>query len=351
MQTKIQYIKSQIFIFTFFIFVSNFYVVGFALTQQSNHFKMVHLAEGVYAAIHSIGGQAICNAGVVNLGNKTIIFDTFLSLNAAKDLKNISESITLNPVEFVINSHAHNDHIRGNQVFKPFSTILGTKTTRYDIAENEPNNLKQEADYAPKQLASFEKKLQVEKDESKKREIQMWVDYFQALVESHSSQEVTLPDSIFQNQLTLHSKNRTVELIEHSGHTKSDLIMYLPEDNIVFTGDLVFIGSHPYLADGNPAELLSSLNKLIELDIEKVVPGHGPVGTKDDIFVMIDYIQMIQKVTMNLAENGKSIQEVSNVKIPEPFNSWNFPNFFRTNLKFMYKLVLKDVNQKINNTN
>ncbi len=341
-------IKGHLFIlnnfilsFVFFILVS---ISLYAQTPVSKHFKIIRLTDGVYAAIHSIGGQAICNAGIVDLGDKTIVFDTFLSLKAAKDLKRIADELTSHPVHYVINSHSHNDHIRGNQVFKPNSTIISTKTTRIEIANNEPNQIKQEADYASKALAKLEKQMQVTIDTTQLRELKMWIGYYKAIVESHPLQKVTLPDLTFENSLTINGSKRRVELIELSGHTKSDIAMYLPEEKIVFAGDLVFIECHPYLGDGNIQMLLSSLKELKVMDIEKVVPGHGPVGTKEDILRMMDYIEMVNNLSNTFVAEGKTIDEVSNIKIPAPFDTWYFPNFFTLNMKFLIRNHSGEIN-------
>lgn len=337
-----------------FIFILSNFILGFvfltilstslpAQMPVSKHFKIIRLTDGVYAAIHSIGGQAICNAGIVDLGDKTIVFDTFLSLKAAKDLKRIANELTSHPVDYVINSHYHNDHIRGNQIFKPKSSIISTRTTRIEIANNEPNEIKQEADYAPKSLAKLEKELQFATDSTQLLELNMWLGYYKAIVESHPLQIVTLPDITFEDSLTIYGSKRRVELIDLSGHTKSDIVMYLPKDKIVFTGDLVFIGCHPYLADGNIQMLLSSLNMLKDMDIERVVPGHGPVGTKDDILRMMDYVKMAYNLSTTFVEEGKTIDEVSNIKIPEPFDSWYFPKFFTINMQFLFRNISSEI--------
>lgn len=327
--------------------ITSFVVLSISLYAQetnSKHFKIIRLTDGVYAAIHSIGGQAICNAGIVDLGDKTLIIDTFLSLKAAQDFQNIANEVTSHSVHYIINSHYHNDHIRGNQVFKPKAIIISTSSTRTAISKNEPNQIEQEGDFAPKRLAKLEKDIESATGKTQLQELNMWLGYYQALVESHPFQLITLPDITFEDNLTIYSTARRVELIEFAGHTKSDIIMYLPEDKIVFTGDLVFIGCHPYLADGDPQILISSLNELKTMDIEKVVPGHGPVGTKDDIFRMINYIKMLQNFSKDFVVKGKPIDEVSNIKIPKPYDSWYFPDFFAINMKFMYKIVSKEIN-------
>jgi cyclase len=84
---------------------------------ESKHFQIERLADGVYAAIASEQGYAICNVGIIDIGDRTILFDTFISPEAARDLLKATEQLTSHKITHVINSHGHNDHIRGNQVF------------------------------------------------------------------------------------------------------------------------------------------------------------------------------------------------------------------------------------------
>ena len=88
----------------------------------SQNFNLVKLADGVYACIHQLGGKAICNAGIIDTGDGTIIFDTFLSPDAASEISDLVN---------VVNSHWHNDHIRGNQVFLKDVDIISTKRTMH----------------------------------------------------------------------------------------------------------------------------------------------------------------------------------------------------------------------------
>src|SRR3954467_4801173 len=88
---------------------------SFRPTTTSKHFNIQKLSEGVWAAINNDHyGHAICNAGIVDLGDKTIIFDPFMNLDAAADLKKIAKELTHKDASIVVNSHHHNDHVRGN---------------------------------------------------------------------------------------------------------------------------------------------------------------------------------------------------------------------------------------------
>lgn len=99
-------------------------------TFDSKHFRLEKIRNGIYAAIAKEGGGAAANAGFIDLGDTTIVFDTFNTQQASEDLKYAAETITNKPVTWVINSHWHGDHIRGNQTFKE-STIISSQMT-YD---------------------------------------------------------------------------------------------------------------------------------------------------------------------------------------------------------------------------
>ena len=96
----------------------------------SKHFRLQQLADGVYAAVHIDGGAAIGNAGIVDLGDRTLVYDTFLTPQAAEDLRIAAEALTGRPIDAVLNSHWHNDHIWGNQVFDADTDIISTEETR-----------------------------------------------------------------------------------------------------------------------------------------------------------------------------------------------------------------------------
>ncbi len=336
-------------IFIFFIF-SNLISVQlsdktFAQNFKSQHFHIENVSEGVYAAIHSIGGHAICNAGIVDLGEETLIFDTFLSPLAAEDLLKAARNLTENPVKFVVNSHYHNDHIRGNQVFLPEARIISTPKTREMIKENEPKTIEEEKGYSQKTLEELRENYSTEQDSAKSLGLLMWIGYYEAIIESHPILRTTLPDSTFNDTLIIKGTQKKVVLISFkNGHTVDDVVMYLPEDKILFTGDLVFIGMHPYLADGSPDTLLQILDTLKKFDIEKIIPGHGDIGGLDDIDNMIHYIKTMQSQVESLIGDGKSPKDLSESDIAEPFNKWWFPQFFRINLGFIYKTAISDTN-------
>ena len=96
----------------------------------------------------------------------------------------------------------------------------------------------------------------------------MWIGYFKAMAESHPHLETTLPVLTFTDTLSLHSPERAARLISvDRSYTGSDLVLHLPDDGILFPGDIVFNGMHPWLPDGYPERWATALQSLSNLEI------------------------------------------------------------------------------------
>ena len=336
MQTRYYTLTKLIFLIQFIFLILT--TISTSQDSSSKHFKIEKLSSGVYAAIHSFGGYAICNSGIVDLGDKVLVFDTFLTVEAAKDLRKAAESITGKKVTYVINSHAHNDHIRGNQVFHSNSIIISTNNIREQIKKDEPERIQYEKEHASGRLSKIKAEYEATTNETKRKECMMWIGYYEGMIQSHPELVTTLPDVTFEDSLLFNGCERTALLLAYSNaHTDEDIVLYLPKERIIFTGDLVFNKMHPYLPDGNPDGLKKTLNDLLKRQIDIVVPGHGEVGNSEDIIRMIDYITMTDSLAHEIKEKNKLIEELDYIKIPEPYSSWNFPDFFTMNMRFMVK--------------
>lgn len=304
--------------------------------QESDHFQLVQLAEGVWAAAHKDEGHAISNAGIVDLGERTLIFDTFLTPKAAADLREAAESLTGRPAELVVNSHFHNDHIRGNQEFLPEAEIISTPFTRNTISENEPEQIAAEKEQVPGFLAELSERLKNAPSEER-AELRMWRGYYEGIIQSHSTLVTTEPTATFESTLSIHGSKRKVELKALGrGHTKNDVVLYLPGEQIAFMGDLLFVERHPWLGDGFSQEWVEKLRLVDEWSVDIVVPGHGPVSEPRSIITMAEYIETLTKLVRTHAEAGASLEEVISLPIPEPYKNWWYGRFYTENLRHLY---------------
>lgn len=311
----------------------------------TTNFTVARLSKGVYACIHKPGGKAIGNSGIVDNGEATIVFDTFLSPDAAEELIRLVEEMKLSPVEYVINSHFDNDHVRGNQAFSSEVKILSTKRTAELIAEEEPKAIAAEKVYAKSQFEYYDSLDRFFEGDTASMEyltIKMMKPYFEELSQSHLKIRTRLPDTYVINERSLDGSNRKVTLIEKGkGHTESDLVMYLPDEGILFAGDLVFNKAHPYLGYGFFEELKERLNELESMGPRIVVPGHGDPGGVETIRSTREYIEDLERIAKELKDTGRTADAIDTVAIPEKYSDWMLGSFFYSNLKHMFSL-LKD---------
>jgi glyoxylase-like metal-dependent hydrolase (beta-lactamase superfamily II) len=306
---------------------------------ESKHFRLQQVADGIYAALHTNGGWAISNAGIVDLGDRTLIFDTFLTPRAAADLRAAAESLTGRPVGIVVNSHYHNDHIWGNQVFCPDADIVATARTRHQI---QTTGMVEYAWYkensAPRLKALKSEYRAAREDEGKRQQLVLWIGYYEGLLASFQELDIRLPNITFVDNMEIHGLRRSVQLIPTSGgHTQSDAMLYIPSESVIFMSDLLFVGCHPYLSESDPDKLNSILETTRAIKPKTIIPGHGPVGTLDHLKQMQRYVQNLERLAEKAYKAGKPEEKLARTSIPAAFTDWEMPRFFVENLRFLYQ--------------
>lgn len=293
-------------------------------TFDCRHFRLEKICEGIFAAIAKEGSGSVANAGFVDLGGKTIVFDTFNTQQAAEELKDIAESITGKPVTWVVNSHWHGDHIRGNQIFKECSIISSEKTykTMKEIHPSRIKKQKEDIHGLHSYIQSLEKQYINEQNESLHKQIL----FLQEIAISLPNLELVLPQYTYNEEFTFYGVERTAKLISFGGgHSTCDSFLYIPEEKVAFMGDLLFVQNHPTLFEDSNLEMwIEILNKIDALEIETLIPGHGPIGTKLDIQAMICYFHNMMNSTKD--------------EIPEKYKSWSGAEVFAQNMKIIRKL-------------
>jgi cyclase len=260
----------------------------------SPYFRLQQVAEGVYFALETPTRGAGANAGVVDLGDHLLLFDTFAMPEAAADLRAAAETISGRPVSMVINSHAHPAHTQGNNAFGAEVDIVSTHQTRQLLA----------------------------------------------------STANRLPNITFEKSLILHGPQRSVEVISYGGgHTQSDAILWLPQERIAFMGDLLAVNCHPYMADGDPGEVNRTLDLVRALQPVQLLPGHGVAGTMADLEAMGNYINALAELaltelTYRVDSTTNLEATIAQVSVPHAFAIWARPEFFRTNLRFLHQRLI-----------
>jgi cyclase len=300
---------------------------------KSKHFVIQELGKGVYAAIATDGGWAVCNAGIVDLGDSTLVFDTFVNQHAALELKDAAEQVTGKPVNIVINSHWHSDHVKGNQAFAG-ARIVATGKTR-EVMAGVKKRYETEADVIRRDVEKdLESVLSVPDDPDKV----LNEGYDRGHLDGLPTLRYTLPVETFEDSMKFHGNTRLAETITYGGgHTVSDSLLYLPEEGVAYLGDLLFIEYQPYLCDGDPKVLLEILDKVEALDAKTLVPGHGPVGSSKDISPIRDYVNLLERTVAEVRSSGGGLPEAVKKPIPASFGAWKWRGFYKDNLEFLFK--------------
>jgi len=304
----------------------------------SENFTYHELAHGVWAAIVIPTGLAASNSGIVDLGNRTLIFDTTLSPASAMELRTFAEFLTGRPVSYVLNSHWHQDHVFGNSVFSPETEIHSTVRTSELIAEKMPKIIVEFKEHWPKQLMEWAESAKAAKEEAERLDYEDGVRFAQSIIDTFPQLELRLPDQTLTERMAFSGSKRTVEFITHGGgHTDSDAFLYLAVENIIFTGDLLVVNNHPDLTSGHPREWLKILEKIRALNPARLVPGHGELATLDDIAAMERYINtLIQMAEQNLQDGG-SAESAAVMSPPDFTKGMDNENAFEKNMRFLHK--------------
>jgi cyclase len=304
---------------------------------SSRHFDLRPLADGVWAAVHRIGGCAVGNAGIVDLGDATLLFDAGLTPEVGADLAAAALALTGRPPTYVALSHFHNDHIRGAQAL-PSATAIASEATRAMIDTLGREELASDLEHGAAQLAATQGSLG-DPDPVRSAFANYFVPYWEGIVASAPGVTLRLPDLTFVDRLRLHGTRRSVELRSMgAGHTPDDVVLVLPDDGVVFCSDLLFVGCHPYLADGDPEGWRCALELVAGFGAERYVPGHGEVGAPADVRALATHLDALQSTAEDLHRRGTAPEELDDLVPADASATWDFAfPFYRSNVRFLLR--------------
>lgn len=304
---------------------------------QNEYFEVQKLAEGVFGVFSTKEGGAMSNSGIVDLGDKVIVFDTFLSVEAAEELKKAAHELTGKAVSYAVNSHGHVDHAMGNNAFPRETSIVASSGTCRFAKAGFAEILDWHRENGHKEVNALKAQYETETDEMNRRMLGNQIKVTQML--SGENYEIRLPDVTFDGELMLYGISRDAKLMDiGSGHTPSDIILLLPQEKIMFTGDLLFVNLHPWLGSGNPHQLLKTIDRMLELDIDLYIPGHGPLGGKADLRLTAGYVKEIEEIAARINSGELKLEDAAEEMLPEPYSKWD-GNRFKRNLKFYCEFI------------
>lgn len=220
--------------------------------------RVIEVSNGVFAYIQPDGTWWINNAGFVTGLRSTLVVDTCATESRARAFRAAVEQVTAQPVTTVVNTHHHGDHTHGNFVFRPAPVAAHERCREMLLAFGLPD----------------------------------WGDVFDI---DWGQLELEPPTITFPDRLDLWVDDRRVELhyIGGPAHTTNDVVVWLPDEKVLFSGDLVFNGGTPFVVMGSIAGSMASLSRLRDFGAEVIVPGHGEVCTPavlDDLLAYFTFL-------------------------------------------------------------
>lgn len=234
------------------------------------------VSAGVHAYLQPDGSWGLNNVGVLVGRDRVYVVDTCFTERRTRALLAAVAELSDKPISTLLNTHHHGDHTYGNHLLGPGVTIVGHERTRAEVLASG--------------LATTGVFPGVE-----------WGDL-----------EISPPFVTFTDELTIWFDDEPI-VARHIGpaHTTNDVVYHLPERRLAFVGDLVFNGGTPFVLMGSVAGSLRAYEQLRDMDLDVVVPGHGPVCDASAFDEMAAYLRFVQDLAAEGHGAARSPLEVA----------------------------------------
>jgi cyclase len=230
-----------------------------------DHLDVAQLRPGVYA-LAGIGS----NVGILVTDEGPVVVDTMTLVRQGHRILDAVHELTPHPVAAVLNTHYHLDHTHGNPAFPPGTSVVATTRTRRHLEE---------------------------------RDADFWRD---------PPARDLLPNSTFDTTQVIHLGGKTVRGYHLGrGHTDGDAVYLFVEDRVLCTGDLVTNGVYPNIdleAGGSVREWAGTLDRVLQLEFDTVIPGHGPVTDRAGVKRFREFIATLWTETKTIADRGGTLE-------------------------------------------
>lgn len=280
---------------------------------------IAEIGADTYAWLQPDGGWGWSNAGLVAGDGASLLVDTLFDLKLTRDMLDAMSAITTGrPIGTLVNTHANGDHTFGNQL------VEGAEIVATDACAEEFSDVPAEAlgamvgaDYGDPVVSEFLQRAFGPFD-------------FDDIV-------MTPPTRTFTDELTLSVGGRRVELLDVGpAHTAGDLLAYVPDAKTVFTGDILFVYGTPIVWAGPYANWIDACDRILELDVDTVVPGHGPVVDKEGARMVKAYLEFVHREASDRHAGGMSAGDaVRDIELGE-FADWGDRERLVVNVQAVY---------------
>jgi glyoxylase-like metal-dependent hydrolase (beta-lactamase superfamily II) len=277
-------------------------------------FRFNKVKEGVYHAVGTGALAVVGNSAFIVNDNDVVVVDDHVSPAAAWVLLEEIKEVTNKPVTTVINTHFHFDHAHGNQIFEPNVQIIGHEFTRRMLLNNSIGMPLYQGYLTgmPGQIEGLRKRIASETEPAAKAKLETQLQVTENNLASQKELKPTPPNVTLSTHMTLYRGAREIQVrFLGRGHTAGDVVVFLPNEKIVITGDFLTSGLSN-MSDSFPEEWVASLDALKKLDFDTVLPGHGEAFTdKAKIDYFQAYLRDVWTEVSRLKQQGASAEEAA----------------------------------------
>lgn len=284
---------------------------------------------GIYAYLQPDGGWGWSNAGLITDGGESLLVDTLFDASLTRDmLKTMADAagVGADDIGTIVNTHANGDHTHGNGCCE-HAEVIASEASAMEMAELP----------APALAA-----IMVQAKEMGPAG-QYLVDIFGSFDFSDVAEKH--PTRTFTGEYSVQVGDKKVDLIEVGpAHTAGDVLVHVPQDKTIFTGDILFIEGTPIMWAGPVANWIAACDRIIDLKAETIVPGHGPVTDVHGVRQLQDYLRYIDQEARKRYEAGLSVRDAAHDINLGDFSSWGDSERIAVNVSTLYREYANDTN-------
>ncbi|MGI9328627.1 MAG: MBL fold metallo-hydrolase [Pseudomonadales bacterium] len=293
------------------------------MDEKWNYEKgLVETGNGIYAWLQPDGGWGWSNAGLIADADQSLLVDTLFDASLTREMLSAmadAAKVSADAIDTVVNTHANGDHTHGNGLCTKAEVIASTASAKEMEA------------FTPAMMQGFMASAGNLGDLG---------DY---LVECFGDFDFTdvaekLPTRTFNGQLDLQVGDKAVQLIEVGpAHTRGDVLVQVPGDRTVFTGDILFIEGTPLMWAGPVANWLAACDRILAMDVDVIVPGHGPITDKAGVRRMRGYLDYVQQQARQRYDAGLSLRDAIHDIALGDYDAWLDAERIAINVDSLYR--------------
>ena len=274
--------------------------------------RFTEIRNGIYLA-QTTARLFNSNSLVIVNDEDVVVVDSHVTPAKARELIASIKVLTPKPITALINSHFHWDHAHGNQEFADLP-IIGHEFTYMKLATSplEEPTFRRGIEGNAAALVRLTEQIAAAEDDEERENLEIYMAIFAAHVKDFDEIAPVPPDVTLNERMTLHRGSREIQILFLGrAHTGGDVVVYFPQDKVVFTGDMAFAGPS-FLGDGFVDEWPQTMEKLKALDFDIFVPGHGPPVTDlGRIDLVQEYYRDLWRKTAAKRAEGVSAEEAA----------------------------------------